>query len=62
MLFNLDMFTIAITVAGFSDETFELLLSALGDLKSSLMEQGSNLMIRFGSSESVIEELVKEVV
>lgn len=45
----------------FTDETFELLLSALGDLKSSLMEQGSNLMIRFGSSESVIEEVVKEV-
>nr|XP_009787882.1 PREDICTED: uncharacterized protein LOC104235751 isoform X3 [Nicotiana sylvestris] len=31
------------------------------DLKSSLREQGSNLMIRFGTAESIIEGLVKEV-
>ncbi|XP_059310484.1 uncharacterized protein LOC132061841 isoform X2 [Lycium ferocissimum] len=45
----------------FSDEMLELLVFALEDLKISLKEQGSNLMIRFGTAESVIEGLVKEV-
>ncbi|XP_060216607.1 uncharacterized protein LOC132644073 isoform X2 [Lycium barbarum] len=45
----------------FSDEMLELLVFALEDLKSSLKEQGSNLMIRFGTAENVIEGLVKEV-
>ncbi|KAL7146506.1 hypothetical protein ABFS83_06G045300 [Erythranthe nasuta] len=45
----------------FSDETLELLLFALEDLKKSLTEQGSNLLVRFGSAENVIGELVKEV-
>ncbi|KAJ8560389.1 hypothetical protein K7X08_004447 [Anisodus acutangulus] len=45
----------------FSDEMLELLVFALEDLRSSLKEQGSNLMIRFGTAESVIEGLVKEV-
>ncbi|KAG8381484.1 hypothetical protein BUALT_Bualt06G0126600 [Buddleja alternifolia] len=45
----------------FSDEVIELLLFALEDLRKLLKEQGSNLMIRFGSAESVICELVKEV-
>ena len=40
----------------------ELLLFALKDLKSSLREQGSNLMIRSGTAESIIEGLAKEVV
>ncbi|KAI3458274.1 hypothetical protein Pfo_014937 [Paulownia fortunei] len=45
----------------FSDEMLELLLFALEDLKKLLKEQGANLMIRFGSAENVIGELVKEV-
>ncbi|KAL3524178.1 hypothetical protein ACH5RR_017012 [Cinchona calisaya] len=45
----------------FSDEMLELLLFALEDLRKSLKDQGSNLMIRFGNAENVIEELVKEV-
>ncbi|XP_047254883.1 uncharacterized protein LOC107847439 isoform X2 [Capsicum annuum] len=45
----------------FSDDMVELLLFALEDLKRSLKERGSNLMIRFGAAESVIEGLVKEV-
>lgn len=50
------------TTPGFSDETLELLLFAVKDLKKSLRDQGSDLMIRFGSAENVIRELVKEVV
>ncbi|OMO98081.1 hypothetical protein COLO4_14152 [Corchorus olitorius] len=45
----------------YSDEMLELVLFALDDLRNSLKEHGSNLMIRFGSAESVITELVKEV-
>ncbi|KAA8539813.1 hypothetical protein F0562_026505 [Nyssa sinensis] len=45
----------------FSDEMLELVLFALEDLRKSLKNQGSDLMIRFGSAENVIEELVKEV-
>ncbi|KAL3645222.1 hypothetical protein CASFOL_010402 [Castilleja foliolosa] len=44
----------------FSDEMLELLLFALEDLRKLLKEKGSNLMIRFGSAENVIGELVKE--
>lgn len=39
----------------------ELLLHALSDLKYSLREHGSDLLIRYGSAEKVIQELVKEV-
>lgn len=52
----------AIVAAGFSDEMLELLLFAVRDLRKSLKDQGSNLMIRFGSAEIVIPELAKEVV
>ncbi|XP_030463359.1 uncharacterized protein LOC115683085 isoform X1 [Syzygium oleosum] len=45
----------------FSDEMLELLLHALSDLKYSLREHGSDLLIRYGSAEKVIQELVKEV-
>lgn len=45
----------------FSDEMIELLLLALEDLRKALQTQGSNLIIRFGDSEYVIKELVKEV-
>ena len=41
---------------------FELLVFAVKDLKKSLRDQGSDLMIRIGSAENVIQELVKEVV
>lgn len=40
----------------------ELVLLAVEDLRRSLREHGSNLMIRFGNVESVLQELVKEVV
>ncbi|KAI3712569.1 hypothetical protein L1987_71128 [Smallanthus sonchifolius] len=45
----------------FNEETLELLLLAVKDLRSSLKDLGSNLMIRFGKAESVIQELVNEV-
>ncbi|KAK1414549.1 hypothetical protein QVD17_30295 [Tagetes erecta] len=45
----------------FDEEGLELLLFALKDLRSSLQDLGSNLMIRLGRSEYVIQELVKEV-
>ncbi|GAV64864.1 DNA_photolyase domain-containing protein/Abhydrolase_6 domain-containing protein [Cephalotus follicularis] len=45
----------------YSDETLELVLFALEDLRKSLKEKGSDLLIRFGSAENVIRELVKEV-
>ncbi|OMO85847.1 hypothetical protein CCACVL1_09967 [Corchorus capsularis] len=48
-------------LARYSDEILELVLFALDDLRNSLKEHGSNLMIRFGSAENVITELVKEV-
>ncbi|KAL6956415.1 hypothetical protein U1Q18_047022 [Sarracenia purpurea var. burkii] len=46
----------------FSDEMLELLLFALEDLRKSLKDQGFDLLIRFGTAENVIQELVKEVV
>lgn len=52
---------INIISAGFSEEILELLLFALDDLRKSLKDQGSNLMIRFGNAETVIEELLREV-
>lgn len=45
----------------FSDEMLELLLHALSYLKYSLREHSSDLLIRYGSAEKVIQELVKEV-
>ncbi|XP_057482118.1 uncharacterized protein LOC130769025 isoform X2 [Actinidia eriantha] len=45
----------------FSDEMLEVLLFALEDLRKSLKDQGSGLLIRFGTAENVIQELVKEV-
>ncbi|XP_022736721.1 uncharacterized protein LOC111289719 [Durio zibethinus] len=45
----------------YSDELLELVLFALEDLRNSLKGKGSNLMIRFGSAENVIAELVKEL-
>ncbi|KAI8564628.1 hypothetical protein RHMOL_Rhmol03G0195500 [Rhododendron molle] len=45
----------------FSDETLEVLLLALEDLRKSLKDQGSDLVIRLGTAEHVLQELVKEV-
>ncbi|KAJ4982390.1 hypothetical protein NE237_033227 [Protea cynaroides] len=44
----------------FSDEMLELVILALEDLREWLKFQGFNLMIRFGSAENVILELVHE--
>ena len=59
---NSTMLILSIIDAGFSDEMLELILFAVEDLRKSLKDQGSNLMIRFGSAENVIRELVKEVI
>ncbi|CAI8600421.1 unnamed protein product [Vicia faba] len=45
----------------FSDEMLQLVLFALKDLRKSLQERGSDLMIRFGNAENVIQQLAKEV-
>ncbi|KAJ9536347.1 hypothetical protein OSB04_un000483 [Centaurea solstitialis] len=45
----------------FTEEMLELLLFAVKDLRNSLKDLGSDLMIRFGRTESVIQDLVKEV-
>ncbi|XP_002510925.2 uncharacterized protein LOC8266046 isoform X2 [Ricinus communis] len=50
-----------IILSRYSDEMLEIVLFALQDLRNSLKEQGSNLMIRFGSAEGVIRDLVQEV-
>ncbi|MCI35780.1 hypothetical protein A2U01_0057001, partial [Trifolium medium] len=44
----------------FSDEMLELVLFALQDLKKSLRDRGSDLMIRFGNAENVIQKLATE--
>ena len=59
---NSSMLILVIISAGYSDEMLELVLVAMEDLRESLKDQGSNLMIRFGSAENVIREIVKEVV
>ncbi|KAL1368798.1 hypothetical protein AAHE18_02G147600 [Arachis hypogaea] len=59
------LFTSSIAVSSlvsFSDEMLELLLFALQDLRNSLKERGSNLMIRFGNAEHVIQQLAFEFV
>ncbi|KNA10737.1 hypothetical protein SOVF_141700 [Spinacia oleracea] len=45
----------------FPDEMVELLILAVEDLRRSLKEHGSNLMIRFGNVENILWELVKEI-
>ena len=61
-LLNIEFFEIILLYPGYSDEMLVLVLFALEDLRNSMKEQGSNLMIRFGSAENVIAELVKEVI
>ena len=41
--------------------TRELAIIASEELRSSLKKQGSDLMLRYGNAENVIEDLVKEV-
>ena len=55
------VFVVDLIGVGYSDDMLELVLYALGDLRKLLKEQGSNLMIRFGSTENVIRELALEV-
>uniref|UniRef100_A0A7N1A6T3 Photolyase/cryptochrome alpha/beta domain-containing protein n=2 Tax=Kalanchoe fedtschenkoi TaxID=63787 RepID=A0A7N1A6T3_KALFE len=45
----------------FSGEVLEVLLSAIEDLRRSLMDQGSNLMIRFGDAENIVHKIMTEV-
>ncbi|XP_028247592.1 uncharacterized protein LOC114425050 isoform X1 [Glycine soja] len=45
----------------FSDETLELVLLAVEDLRKSLKDRGSDLVIRFGNAENVIQQLATEV-
>ncbi|XP_024964843.1 uncharacterized protein LOC112505125 isoform X2 [Cynara cardunculus var. scolymus] len=45
----------------FTEEMLELLLFAVKDLRKSLKDLGSDLMIRLGRTESVIQDLAKEV-
>lgn len=57
-----DALIVIVPIVDFNEEMFELLLFAVTDLRSSLKDLGSNLMVRLGRTESVIQELVKEVV
>ncbi|CAL5323032.1 unnamed protein product [Camellia sinensis] len=43
----------------FSDEMLEVLIFAIEDLRKSLKDQGSDLVIRFGTAENVIQELAQ---
>ncbi|KAG9159683.1 hypothetical protein Leryth_017416 [Lithospermum erythrorhizon] len=61
MLLVVRFYFVFTTRAGFSDEMLEFLIISLKDLRKSLKEQGSNLMIRFGNAESIIIELAGEV-
>lgn len=45
---------------GYSDDMLEVLLTALRELKKSLGDQGSDLLIGFGNSENVILKLANE--
>nr|XP_029117485.1 uncharacterized protein LOC105034519 isoform X2 [Elaeis guineensis] len=47
-------------LSNFSDEMLKLLLLALEDLKQLLKDQGSDLLVAFGSAEDVIRKLVNE--
>ncbi|KAI3962418.1 hypothetical protein MKW98_010969 [Papaver atlanticum] len=48
-------------ISRFSDETLEIALLALTDLRKDLKNHGSNLMIKFGDAEEIIPELVTKV-
>lgn len=40
----------------------EMAVFALRDLRNSLRAKGTNLMVRFGNAENVIQEIVEKVV
>ncbi|KAL0891016.1 hypothetical protein Bca101_014999 [Brassica carinata] len=44
----------------YTTDTLELAIVALEELRSSLKKQGSDLMLRYGNAENVIEDVVKE--
>ncbi|KAK9103246.1 hypothetical protein Sjap_020500 [Stephania japonica] len=48
-------------LARFSDEMVELVLTALREMKCEFGERGSGLMVRFGSAEVVVPEIVSRV-
>ncbi|KAI3971340.1 hypothetical protein MKX01_008184 [Papaver californicum] len=48
-------------ISRFSDETLEIALLALTDLRKDLKNHGSNLMIKFGDAEEIVPELVTKV-
>ncbi|KAF3433124.1 hypothetical protein FNV43_RR24226 [Rhamnella rubrinervis] len=48
-------------ICRFSEEKLEILLLALEDLRNSLRSQGSNLLVRLGNAEYVLQKLVREV-
>lgn len=48
-------------LSSFSDEMLELLVFALQDLKKFLKDQGSDLLLGFGSAEDIIVKIVNEV-
>ncbi|GJY61805.1 DNA-binding WRKY transcription factor [Tanacetum coccineum] len=56
-----DTLTLMVPAADFTQEMLQLLLFALKDLRDSLKSLESDLMIRFGRTESVIQDLMKEV-
>lgn len=45
----------------FGDEMLEMAVFALRDLRNSLRDKGTNLMVRFGNAENVIQEIVEKV-
>nr|XP_004309063.2 PREDICTED: uncharacterized protein LOC101314712 [Fragaria vesca subsp. vesca] len=45
----------------FEDETLEMVVAALEDLRNALRDKGTNLMVRFGKAENVIQEIVEKV-
>lgn len=51
-----------IKCAGFEDEMLEMVVAALEDLRNALRDKGTNLMVRFGKAENVIQEIVEKVV
>lgn len=54
-----DALVLVLPTADFTEEKLELLLFAVKDLRNSLKDLGSDLMIRSGRTESVIQDLVK---
>ncbi|KAL6127000.1 hypothetical protein ACLB2K_075045 [Fragaria x ananassa] len=45
----------------FEDEMLEMAVAALEDLRNALRDKGTNLMVRFGKAENVIQDIVEKV-